>query len=635
MISKTIKTEIFNRLLETQHFFQSNQGSGDILYFLNLIWPLRDMPSTDSRFPNAYQDAMQHLINNDDWTIEFTFLDRFKLIDGEEQDFVRFIEAVLSPSVRKSKDEILKYYQIITPFLRTTDVRLAIVDYFEELPVYKIVDKQAANDLPQDIPINNIRFYKSSSSNTIPTSSFYLTYNNWDDYNYKTTVKLYYRGADNFNTYIGVLKILNREAIKTWDILPDSFTALDSSYCSLGVDIEFYEKVRIVFPQIYRSILLALRDAALFPRIAEEFENEEGFRKSLLRSNDAEYCLRTVRFHFAEIRMEERFKFTYRFRPPYADDLLNFNFDFEYSDDTEHRIYAIIGKNGSGKTKLLSSLAHELSQSDTTNISPRKPLFGKIITVSYSYFDSFEIPSGDALFNYAYCGLKKNDGTWFSQDELLQRFYEAVEKIMYKGISNDWYEMLKTFLPGEIIAEMFLVKRNHAKLVEGAFARIQNKLSSGQRIQVYIITEILASIRSESLILYDEPETHLHPNAISILANTLFKLAEKFDSFCIIATHSPLLIQELYSRNVFVVERIENTASLRLLERECFAENLTVITDDIFGNRQIDRHYLEIIKELVNEKKDFQAIVDALQGNELPLNLNTRLYIKSLLKELR
>lgn len=48
---------------------------GGIVEFLGMLWELRAMPSTDSRCSNAYDDAWQHLVRNDDWTFEQVFLD--------------------------------------------------------------------------------------------------------------------------------------------------------------------------------------------------------------------------------------------------------------------------------------------------------------------------------------------------------------------------------------------------------------------------------------------------------------------------------------------------------------------------------------------------------------------------------
>ena len=53
-------------------------------YFLSKILPLRDMPSEDSRYNNAYDDAHQHLVRNNDWSLEETFERRFKIIENNE-----------------------------------------------------------------------------------------------------------------------------------------------------------------------------------------------------------------------------------------------------------------------------------------------------------------------------------------------------------------------------------------------------------------------------------------------------------------------------------------------------------------------------------------------------------------------
>ena len=42
------------------------------------------MPSEDSRYNNAYDDAHQHLVRNNDWGLEETFERRFKIIENNE-----------------------------------------------------------------------------------------------------------------------------------------------------------------------------------------------------------------------------------------------------------------------------------------------------------------------------------------------------------------------------------------------------------------------------------------------------------------------------------------------------------------------------------------------------------------------
>ena len=153
------------------------------------------------------------------------------------------------------------------------------------------------------------------------------------------------------------------------------------------------------------------------------------------------------------------------------------------------------------------------------------------------------------------------------------------------------------------------------------FNSVSKKLSSGQSILLYIITEIVANIRYDSLIIYDEPETHLHPNAISQLINTIYELTNEFQSYCIIATHSPLIVRELLSRNVYVVEREGNIISLRKPLIETFGENLTTITEEIFGNRDIPNQYEKILNRLAQTGKSFDEILSIIESENITLSL--------------
>ena len=166
-----------------------------------------------------------------------------------------------------------------------------------------------------------------------------------------------------------------------------------------------------------------------------------------------------------------------------------------------------------------------------------------------------------------------------------------------------------------------------------AFRGVVKHLSSGQSIILFIITELIAKIRFDSLILYDEPETHLHPNAISQLVNTVYHLVHLFKSYCIIATHSPLIIQEIISKNVYVVEREGNYSSIRRIGIESFGENLSILSEEVFGNREIPKQYQIILKEMVESRLTYEQIKERLEYGQIPLSINASIYLKSLLNE--
>ncbi|RRJ86684.1 hypothetical protein EG240_15940 [Paenimyroides tangerinum] len=187
----------------------------------------------------------------------------------------------------------------------------------------------------------------------------------------------------------------------------------------------------------------------------------------------------------------------------------------------------------------------------------------------------------------------------------------------------------------ELINEFIVLNDNPFEFtvdIKG-FNSVSKKLSSGQSILLYIITEIVANIRFDSLIIYDEPETHLHPNAISQLINTIYQLTQEFQSYCIIATHSPIIIRELLSRNVYIVERESNVISVRKPLIETFGENLTMITEEIFGNRDVPNQFEKILSRLASEGKSYEEILSIVETENIPLSLNARIYLKSAIDE--
>jgi hypothetical protein len=120
-------------------------------------------------------------------------------------------------------------------------------------------------------------------------------------------------------------------------------------------------------------------------------------------------------------------------------------------------------------------------------------------------------------------------------------------------------------------------------------------------------------------------------NKIYVIAK--LPLTNEFNSYCIFATHSPLIIRELLSRNVYIMEREDAVLCVRKPVFETFGENLTVITEDIFGNNIIPNQYKKILQQLVALNKSYDEIVSLISSKNIPLSLNTRVYLKSIINE--
>lgn len=82
--------------------------------FLARIYDLKQMPSGDSRYPDAAGDIFQHRTNNHDWDDDWVFMDyRFDLLNGSDENFLKFLCETLHPLVRRGlsdTDDLLNLY---------------------------------------------------------------------------------------------------------------------------------------------------------------------------------------------------------------------------------------------------------------------------------------------------------------------------------------------------------------------------------------------------------------------------------------------------------------------------------------------------------------------------------------------
>lgn len=84
-------------------------GTLDDVEFLSRLYDLKGLPSNDSRYKDAAGDIWQHRFNNDDWENDWVYTDdRFRLLDGPSEAFLRFLCEIVDPVVRPNRDEAIK-----------------------------------------------------------------------------------------------------------------------------------------------------------------------------------------------------------------------------------------------------------------------------------------------------------------------------------------------------------------------------------------------------------------------------------------------------------------------------------------------------------------------------------------------
>ena len=117
-------------------------------------------------------------------------------------------------------------------------------------------------------------------------------------------------------------------------------------------------------------------------------------------------------------------------------------------------------------------------------------------------------------------------------------------------------------------------------------------------------TQIISVIEINSVLLFDEPETHLHPNGQNTLFKCLDFILQEYDSFGILSTHSPIFIQNIPSENVKKLNLVGGARLMQELSMESFGQHFSKLTEEIFGFSENNLYYVEKLRQIYNSKEE-------------------------------
>lgn len=470
-----------------------------------------------------------------------------------------------------------------------------------------------------------------------PRPFLVLTTDNWDDFGHKVQFHLAYIDKGGVETRLGAVKILQRVSgagkpveLASTTKLPKQFAELDDTFISLGQEDDYYLTMRELLGDATGPVLEALRDIAWRPALSVEFEPLSAFRNALLRENGAQRARRFGASWASGEAVNEDLAFTYVGTIAGADESVEARFLFDRRDPVPGRIVGIIGRNAVGKTRFLSSLANDLAQTSRASaerVAERegrfpggRPLFTRLLAISYSAFDRFKRPEPHPSSSYVYCGIRNDRGA-LSRQSLSEAYRRNQARIRARGSQYDWASHLKVILgdhSGALTASL-LAEFDDNSASESALSR----LSSGQAILAHFVTALIAWIQPNSLVLFDEPETHLHPNAVASLFLVLSDVLSEYDSYAVVATHSPVVIQEIPAKRVLMFERDGNVTTATPLPVESFGESVTQLTQHVFETREVESLYRRTLKQLAQDES-----AEAVQARfESGLSLNAQAYL--------
>jgi hypothetical protein len=134
-ISEITRRDITDVIAVGELWWPGRLGEVD---FLERLYDLEALPSTDSRFPNAFGDVWQHRVNNpQDWPDDWVFRDsRFALVDGPDETFIAFLAEMLHPAVRSDEDEVAELAALFNDYLRRDGWELVVCRRISGRPVF-------------------------------------------------------------------------------------------------------------------------------------------------------------------------------------------------------------------------------------------------------------------------------------------------------------------------------------------------------------------------------------------------------------------------------------------------------------------------------------------------------------------
>ena len=155
------------------------------------------------------------------------------------------------------------------------------------------------------------------------------------------------------------------------------------------------------------------------------------------------------------------------------------------------------------------------------------------------------------------------------------------------------------------------------------------KLSSGHAIILLTITKIFEKIEEKTLVLLDEPESHLHPPLLSSFMRALSDLLIKKNAVAIIATHSPVVLQEVPKSCVWRLSRFGLEAKAERFDIETFGETIGTLTKEIFGLEVNKSGFYAMLDNSI--KKDGASYDSIMKEYDNQLGSEARLLVRALL----
>jgi len=467
----------------------------------------------------------------------------------------------------------------------------------------------------------------------------FLVYNDWDDwFEFETRHYAVYIDLSGTIHRFGYVKIGQKGQTDRRASLNKTFKALPLDYFSLGQDEDYYKSVYAA--GISDEYFKSMRDMAFDLKIFKKYSSERVATTSLFRSVDGE----RIQNRFNRLARGNASLSPYSFSYEFPDrggklDSESVKIDFEVMPDSEPptNVHVLIGRNGVGKTTAMTNLIRSYLKindpspgSFEVESDGEAGSFSNIVSVTFSAFDPFFPSESKYSDKYQYIGLKraltKKEAEFYKENtpdnvpeymlkndlDLRAEFVKTADKCR-KGVKlARWKAALTSLSADPLFSESEVDTlcdfyfddddwHNDAREIFGG-------LSSGHKIVLLIISRLVELVQERSLVLLDEPEGHLHPPLLSAFVRALSDLLIKQNGVALIATHSPVVLQEVPRSCVWILNRAGRTVEAYRPSMETFGENVGELTHEVFGLEVTETGFYRMINEVMTHEKSLVKV---------------------------
>lgn len=503
----------------------------------------------------------------------------------------------------------------------------------------------------------------------------------WNDFKYKThyEYKVLHAGHKEYragNVFLGFTEkheLISERGVIQCDNQVVSAEDLPPFFTMAGGMDDYRKLVTVYSFSTANEFLLLLNDVVALKRddinskIVTQAEKTGIFRLGFMRSGDMFFAYNNA-FSILDGLNEEELgvmssDLTLEYKLSGFNQPHRLNMKFNPHSILPKRINVLIGRNGLGKSQALNRICQSLLNDDDESFLDTdrgRPLINRLLAIASpgETIDTFPEEKSHKKIKYRRLALGSKEQSKHSKglgDSLVQLaradeyikgkrrwkiFSESISGVsdfiglalpMDCGVSvqtssilpidDRYYALMNSLRSGgeQALREIWgavIKTENPVRIIDG----VVSPLSSGQLAFLKFAVQSCMFIENGTLVLLDEPETHLHPNFISDFIRLLDFLLEATGSQAIMATHSAYFVREVPSEQVLVFKRDGDSVNILRPRLKTFGADVGAISYFIFEDK-INNNLVNNIIEKLSDNKEIQAKELKLLESELSSDL--------------